>query len=62
MWLNISHKQVLENHSELKNENGDCTETVTFLINRSMINNIKVESENRKISANDFLNQFSNDL
>jgi hypothetical protein len=57
VWLNLSHRQVLENHSDLKNENGSSTETVTFRINRSLINNIKIESENRMISTNDFLNQ-----
>lgn len=57
VWLNLSHKQVLENHSELKNKKGVSSETVTFRINRSIINNIKIESENRMISTNDFLNQ-----
>ena len=57
VWLNLSHKQVLENHSNLKNKSAVSTETVTFRINRSMINNIKIESENRMISTNDFLNQ-----
>lgn len=56
LWLNITERQASQNHISTTNNDKISFEVITFRLNETVMDSVRVESDNRTISVNALVN------